>query len=580
MIHTDLLLRMHNKKIIDALIENDDNKLIEEIVSLENEFNQKMVNRYILIDPIYSLINEFNMKYGPYSNTLLWAAENNIYVNKHQSNRQESTYAERKYKEYKITKEIFSRDPQFRTLKIVDFLNVICTPNIDYYIKIKQAVRNSRTGYRGVCYPSLFVEDDFVELKKIYKEIWTVVNNSYLQDILEPMTENFLDEYKNIINRNNCSFDDVWGLRQSYLYNIHKAINSRQKMKIEKQKVAEKYLSNFKVLESPYPSLKRIKTCNYEMIQIKKILITLSKSNRIDRFLLLGETGTGKELFAKAIHELCGRAGAFIPINCASIPENMFEGEFFGHVKGAFTGATSDKSGFFEQADSGTIFLDEIGELDPKFQARFLRVLQEKEFTPIGGKLKKVDFILISATNRDLEKMVEDGTFREDLYQRISDYTIPIPPLSERKEDISLLTHHFIEKYDMALRDNESFEPLIIENDVLNKLEEHTWRGNIRELEKVCKLVLAFRNQDDRSDIKETEFNLTTAQDPQASKSQRLSKRQKQLKKKKAGPGNTKVTSDEVKQALKNNNGNKTKAAEELGVTYHTILRHCKKLGI
>ena len=316
------------------------------------------------------------------------------------------------------------------------------------------------------------------------------------------------------------------------------------------------------------------------MVQIKESIINICRSKVIDRFLLFGETGTGKELFAKAIHELCGRSGAFIPVNCASIPENMFEGEFFGHVKGAFTGATSDKSGFFEQADSGTIFLDEIGELDPKFQARFLRVLQEKEFTPIGGKLKKVDFILISATNRDLEKMVEDGTFREDLYQRISDYTIPIPPLSERKEVISLLTQHFIEKYDMALRDNESLEPLIIENDALNKLEEHTWRGNIRELEKVCKLVLAFRDQDDRSDIKETEFNLTTAQDPQASKSQRLSKRQKPLKKKKAGPGNTKVTSDEVKQALKNNNCNRTKAAEELGVTYHTILRHCKKLGI
>jgi transcriptional regulator with PAS, ATPase and Fis domain len=429
-------------------------------------------------------------------------------------------------------------------------------------------------------FPTHMMDVDLLELKERYKKIWHHFSNQDLQKLLGAMTSSFFFEYFEITKKNNWTFEAIWNLKQKYLFNVYESIKSPQKMGQQKRTAKSNNAKRFDDVQAPYPSLRKIISHDEDMIEIKRKIITICNSNAIDRFLLFGETGTGKELFARAIHEISRGNGVFIPVNCASIPDNMFETEFFGHKKGSFTDAKADKSGYFDQANGGTIFLDEIGELHKKFQARFLRVLQEKEFTPVGGKLKKVDFMLISATNRDFEKMIEDGTFREDLYHRINDYSISLPSLSERKEDIPLLAQHFMKKYDSALHDNPSLEPLVIEDDALNELEKYPWRGNIRELEKVCKLVLAFRNKDDRSDIKASEFNLAPAPDSQASKRQRLSKHQLPLKKEKVGPGNTQITDEQVIEAMKNNDNNKTKAGKELGVTYHTILRRCKKLGI
>ena len=388
------------------------------------------------------------------------------------------------------------------------------------------------------------------------------------------MADNFIEEYINLMKTTVCSFEQIWGLKESYLNKLYLSVQSKYSRSKEKQYQKDLHLKRIIKIEEHYPALKKIITQNYDMLQIKEALFTIGKSRGIDSFLLLGETGTGKELFAKAIHEISGRSGAFIPINCAAIPENMFEAEFFGHTKGAFTGADYDKIGFFEQADGGTIFLDEIGELKPNFQARLLRVLQEKEITPVGGKVKKIDFQLVSATNQDLREMIDAGEFREDLFQRINEYTIPILSLSERKDDIPLLARYFIKKFDTAVDENPSLNPLAIENDTLNILENYHWRGNIRELERACKLVMAFRSPDDRSDVTISEFNLEKdARSPKKQKS-------KQIKKKSEGPGNTQVTDEQVKSALANHNGNKTKAAEELGVTYHTILRRSKKFDL
>lgn len=197
--------------------------------------------------------------------------------------------------------------------------------------------------------------------------------------------------------------------------------------------------------------------------------------------LVTGESGTGKELVARAIHENSPRKGrSLIKVNCGAVPENLFESEFFGHAKGAFTGAIKDKPGRFELADGGTIFLDEIGEIPLSLQAKLLRVLQEGEVERVGeARTRKVDVRLVAATNRDLLQEVEEGRFRQDLFYRLSVFPIEIPPLRERREDIEPLVMHFIGQ--SARRMNRP--PPRIANATMKRFVEHDWPGNVRELQ-------------------------------------------------------------------------------------------------
>jgi len=197
--------------------------------------------------------------------------------------------------------------------------------------------------------------------------------------------------------------------------------------------------------------------------------------------LLRGASGTGKELVARAIHQLSPRnEKPFVAVSCAALTESLLESELFGHEKGAFTGAIAQKKGKFELADNGTIFLDEIGDIDPKTQADLLRVLQEREFTRVGGQETiKVDVRIIAATNKDLNKLMQEGKFRQDLYYRLNVITINIPPLQERREDIPLLCEHFLHKYN--IENSKKIQRL--SEDALKVLLEHNWPGNVRELE-------------------------------------------------------------------------------------------------
>ena len=199
--------------------------------------------------------------------------------------------------------------------------------------------------------------------------------------------------------------------------------------------------------------------------------------------LILGETGTGKELLARAVHNLSDRRDRpLVKVNCAALPANLIESELFGHEKGAFTGAVARKIGRFELADGGTIFLDEIGDLSLELQSKLLRVLQEGEFERVGNpQTTKVDVRIISATNRDLEKAIEDGSFREDLYYRLNVFPIQSPPLRERKEDIPILARHFIKKF--AIRTGKKIET--VPQKVMDALQGYHWPGNVRELEKI-----------------------------------------------------------------------------------------------
>jgi len=227
---------------------------------------------------------------------------------------------------------------------------------------------------------------------------------------------------------------------------------------------------------------------------VSKVIELVKKVAPLDSTILLyGETGTGKELIARTIHQNSSRAGKkFIALNCGAIPESLLESSLFGYEKGAFTGAVRTTPGYFEEANGGTLFLDEITDTSPKLQSSLLRVLQEREFFRIGGTERiKTDFRLIAATNCDIEGMVKKGTFREDLYYRINVIPINIPPLRERKEDIRFLANHFLEKFNNKM--GKRAGPFSFE--AINILEEAEWKGNVRELENTVERVVALKGE-------------------------------------------------------------------------------------
>lgn len=221
---------------------------------------------------------------------------------------------------------------------------------------------------------------------------------------------------------------------------------------------------------------------NEQFVKTKKF--AKKSSNTVSTILITGESGTGKELFARAVHfESVRRNGPFIPINCSAIPENLLESELFGYEEGAFTGASKGgKMGKFQLADGGTLFLDEIGDMPLHLQAKLLRVLQEKRIEPVGGKRSiPIDVRVISATHRDLETMIRDGEFREDLYYRLNVIPITIPPLRERKDDLGMLVDFFTRKFSQKL----DKDVRLVDKEVINILDNYQWKGNVRELENV-----------------------------------------------------------------------------------------------
>jgi DNA-binding NtrC family response regulator len=223
---------------------------------------------------------------------------------------------------------------------------------------------------------------------------------------------------------------------------------------------------------------------------LQQVLELVRKAARSDaNILILGESGTGKELIARAIHANSERAAQpFVPVDCASLPENLLESELFGHERGAFTGATNAKLGLMEMAEKGTLFLDEIGELPAGLQSKLLRALQEREIRRVGGTRQiPVDIRVVSATNRDLKTHLPEGRFREDLYYRINVVDIPLPPLRERKGDITLLAHFALKKFTEKSGNRiVGFEP-----EVLAALEAYGWPGNVRELQNVIERACA-----------------------------------------------------------------------------------------
>ncbi|WP_134703853.1 sigma-54-dependent Fis family transcriptional regulator [Ammoniphilus sp. YIM 78166] len=223
--------------------------------------------------------------------------------------------------------------------------------------------------------------------------------------------------------------------------------------------------------------------------KMKALLKLCDKVARVDTTILIqGESGTGKSLLASHIHKMSQRkSGPFLALNCAAIPEDLLESELFGYSQGAFTGANrGGKTGLIEAANGGTLFLDEIGEISPKVQAKLLQVIQERQFLPIGGReVKTVDIRIIAATNQNLQQMVENRQFREDLFYRLNVIDLKLPPLRERKEDIIPLTYYFLNKFNQKYQSSQ-----IISQEALEVLSDHQWPGNVRQLENVIERLV------------------------------------------------------------------------------------------
>jgi DNA-binding NtrC family response regulator len=293
------------------------------------------------------------------------------------------------------------------------------------------------------------------------------------------------------------------------------------------------------------------------MIEIYK---TVSKVAPTDATVVIEvETGTGKELIARMIHRFSLRAvHPFVPVDCTAIPAALLESELFGAMKGAFTGADRDRVGVFESANRGTVFLDEIGDIDPAFQVKLLRFLQEREIRPVGSsREKKVDVRVVVATNKDLQKMVDEGKFRQDLWFRLNVVRLELPPLRERRNDVPLLAHFFVGKYNA--RYNREVK---LTESGLKALKEFTWPGNVRQLQHLIER-LTILAPNDRIDAESVQ-DAISAMEP------------------KDGGGETlaETEADQIRRVLAATGGNKSRAAAILGIERKTLYRKLERMKI
>jgi DNA-binding NtrC family response regulator len=291
------------------------------------------------------------------------------------------------------------------------------------------------------------------------------------------------------------------------------------------------------------------------MVEIYK---TVSRVAPTDATVIIeGETGTGKELIARMIHRLGPRASqAFVPVDCASIAPSLLESELFGAMRGAFTGADRDRVGVFEAAHRGTVFLDEIGDIELSFQLKLLRFLQEREIRPVGASRGKVvDVRVLAATNRDMQRLVDDGKFREDLWFRLNVVKIVLPPLRERRSDVPLLTRFFVNKY------NERYNRDVKLMDSGQKaLLDYTWPGNVRQLQHVVERMVILSDRIDRDSVGETLAAMESRDRPVETLAE--------------------AEEDQIRRVLAATGGNKSKAAQILGIERKTLYRKLERMKL
>lgn len=406
----------------------------------------------------------------------------------------------------------------------------------------------------------------------------------------KPITEFFPSSLLHRILKEEKAYEDIYNSPKENCYNISSAsplyfngklvggisIDRDITDHIKTTELLNKTKSNLKVLQEELSAINKTRVSFSNILgnnaKFREVINLAKDMAHSDiNILIKGESGTGKELFARAIHMASGREGYFVPINCSAIPNELIESELFGYAGGAFTGALKEgRIGKIELANNGTLFLDEIGDMPLNMQPKILRVLEDGEITPIGSeKSIKVDIRVIAASNKDLERMVELGTFRKDLYYRLNSVIIEIPPLRDRRDDIPFLANRFVQDYCMEYGVNI----LNFSNEVMDAFMEHDWEGNVRELKNIIErmVILARNNKSHVIDINLLPDNMLK------NRINRIGKR------KNSYDLNTVVREIERKtilNALERTGYNKLKAAKLLNIPRSTLYFKMKKYNI
>jgi transcriptional regulator with PAS, ATPase and Fis domain len=535
---------------------------IDDLVEIENETGLKIFPRYVFYDSLYEPIENFCWKHH------LWLDLIEYYRSLPGIEFNEVDHVPTKKrikKHYDFLSILDIRPPQQGRSFPTSFDLLVHSFQTSNSSGLQASLDDVKTQERSIT-------QNGIHHKDVITQLWEGFTKEDVQETLSILSNRFIFDYIELAQRVEFVKDHVWDLKWKYLSQLYETIKSPQKRMRLRSQVPKSEWRKVQKAKALFPNVNIIS----EDSKIFQIIIKLSQlaqykkrfPEEIVDILLLGETGTGKELFANAINESSGRKGHCVKVNCSAIPKELFESEFFGYKKGAFSGALEDRKGRFEEADGGTLFLDEIGDLALEFQPRFLRVLEDREIHPIGPSKKgpepkKVDVIIVFAATKDLRRMVKDSDFRKELFFRIDENTFEIPPLRERQHDVPLLVHHFIESNDKERERNPDLPPIEVSEDCMDSLTKYVWPGNVRELERMIRKIVRNRSfNDDRS-------ALTSADLPPKILDFHLSKKSipKPTKGKKKRP------SDEELIRLEKEGYRRTDVAEKIGVARETVSR-------
>ncbi|MHA2404572.1 MAG: sigma 54-interacting transcriptional regulator, partial [Candidatus Kariarchaeaceae archaeon] len=535
---------------------------ISDLIDIENETGLKVFPRYILYDPLYPAIETFCWDY--YLELELASSADLV-------DDSELFFIRMKQKMNPLQRQI---------KRNYDFLDILTPPyrdaeeaffdyneSLDVAKDEESVIENNE--YKEDLPQESLNEEHYIARRKA-DEVWRNYHKEYIEELLSIMSDRFISKYIHLTQRTDFSFSLVKELQYGYLKQLYDSIESRYKRAKAKSRSLEEQRKELEEIEKQFPAFKKIITKDYEMNEHKREAARRSRSKKKHKvFLILGETGTGKELFAGAIHQATGRREekgkkrTLVDVNVKTITPTLFQSQLFGYEKGAHSEAKERNAGLFEQASGGTMFWDEIGELPLELQDNFLRVLERREIRRAGATKKTpIDCTIIFATSKDLREEVEKGNFRRDLYMRINHREFTIPPLRKRKGDILPLVQHFI-KENAREFESPDLVSIGVTDDGIELLEKYEWPGNVRELENVISKIM-----DNRSDYNET-GDITYSELRQEIPDFHLSKKSIPKPRK----GRKKRPSDEELIRLENEEYSRVEVAEKFGVTRETATR-------